>query len=76
MAFHDSQNIEFDLLNDIVMSLVNKHAPIKYKYVRANQGLFVNKELRKAITTRSRLKNTSNKVKTDSAKSAYKRQKN
>ena len=44
--------------------------------MRANQGLFVNKELRKAIMTRSRLKNRSNRVKTDEAKSAYKRQRN
>ena len=76
LEFHDTLNINFDLLNDILMSLVNKHAPIKYKYMRANQGLFVNKELRKAIMTRSRLKNRSNRVKTDEAKSAYKRQRN
>ena len=40
-----------------VKSLLNKHAPIKRKYLRANDGPFMTKELRKAIMHRSKLKN-------------------
>ena len=32
------------------------HAPIKKRYIRANQGPFMNKTLQEAVTTRSRLR--------------------
>ena len=41
--------------------LVNKLAPLKFKTLRGNHAPFVNKELQKAIYTRSQLKNISNK---------------
>ena len=47
------------------MTLTNKHAPLKYKYIRANQGPLMNKELRKSIMTRSRLKHCYFRVKTE-----------
>ena len=47
------------------MNLLNKYVPIKCKYLRANDGSFMNKELRKAIMFRSRLKNKHNKDKSD-----------
>ena len=40
-----------------IKSFLNKHVPIKRKYVRANDGPFVTKELRKAIMHRSKRKN-------------------
>ena len=43
-----------DFVN-IVMNVLNKHAPIKFKYVRANDGPFMTKQLRKAIMVRSKL---------------------
>jgi len=39
------------------MEILNNHAPMKTKYVRANNGPFMNKILSKAIMTRSRLRN-------------------
>ena len=33
------------------------HAPIKKRYIRANQGSFMNKALQRAVVTRSRLRN-------------------
>ena len=36
--------------------IFNKHVPIKLKYIRANDGPFMNKELRKEIMIRSKLK--------------------
>ena len=48
--------VEYDVFDNIFMELLNIHAPIKLKYVRANDGPFTTKELRKAIMLRSRLK--------------------
>ena len=39
------------------MEVLNKHAPMKLKYVRANNAPFMNKILSKAIMKRSRLRN-------------------
>ena len=56
------------------MKLVDKFAPIKYKYLRANHGAFVTKELRKAIMKRSQLKNIYNRKTTPDSKSDYNKQ--
>ena len=64
-----------DFVN-IVMNVLNKHAPIKFKYVRANDGPFMTKQLRKAIMVRSKLRNKLNKLKTPEANLAYKKQRN
>ena len=47
------------------MKVLDQHAPIKKKYIRANDGKFMTKELRKAIMHRSKLKNKYNKNRTD-----------
>ena len=39
----------------IFSELVNKHAPLKFKTLRGNHAPFMNKELQKAIYTRSKL---------------------
>ena len=54
------------------MNIFNKHVPIKLKYVRANDGPFVNKELRKEVMTRSNLKNICNRDKSDASYLTYK----
>ena len=52
------------------------HAPIRKRYIRANQGPFMNKALQKAMMTRSRLRNKFFKNKTQSNESVYKKQRN
>ena len=42
--------------SDTFKAIVNKHAPLKKKIVRGKNAPFMTKELRKAITNRSRLK--------------------
>ena len=37
--------------------MLHIHAPIKKHYIRANQGIFMNKTLQKAVMTRFRLRN-------------------
>ena len=70
---YDMSNDEFI---DIVVDILQRHEPLKYKYVRANDGPFMNKELRKAVMVRSKLRNNFNRNKTDSAEVAYKMQRN
>ena len=58
------------------LNVLNKFAPLKKKYLRANHSRFVNKELNKAIMQRSRLRNAYLKDRTRAARIAYKKQRN
>ena len=73
---HDVNNIHYNDFDNLVMGLINAYAPIKYIYIRANEAPFMNKEFKKAIMVRSKLKNIYNGEKSESAHSAYKRQRN
>ena len=44
-------------INKFISKVANKHAPLRKKTIRGNHAYFVNKELHKAIFTRSRLRN-------------------
>ena len=65
------ENIQTNILN-----IFNEHAPLKKRYVRANQAPFMNKKLSKEIMTRSRLRNKFLKTKTDANRKAYNKQRN
>ena len=65
---HDINNIQFDVFESTMLNILNKHAPLKQKHLRANNGKFVTKELRKAIMKRSRLKQKFMKTKSDISK--------
>ena len=68
------------ITNDDYVSLVtdvfNKHAPLKTRYVRANDNSFVTKELRKEHMKRTRLRNKYLKSKSDQDLATYKIQRN
>ena len=70
--------MEADLktFKEIVFSLLNKHAPMKRKYVRANEAPFMKKELYKAIMRRSKLRNQFLKNKNEINRKKYKVQRN
>ena len=53
----DDSNENYEFLSYQFQSLVNKHAPLKTKISRGNNGPFVNKSLRKKIYKRSALRN-------------------
>ena len=57
-------------------NVLDKHAPMKHKYTRANQAPFMNKFLQKAVMNRSRLKNKYLRNKTSENLEAYKKQRN
>ena len=72
----EDPNRNYDNLVDTFIEIVDKHAPLKTKLLRGNEALFMNKELRKAIYTTSRLKNKWNKNPTFENRAKYKRQRN
>ena len=65
-----------DIFKMTFLNVLNKFAPLKKKYLRANHSRFVNKELNKAIMQRSRLRNAYLKDRTRAARIAYKKQRN
>ena len=67
-------NLSNDEFVEKTMNLLDRHAPIKYKYLRANQGPFMTKDLQKAIMLRTRLRNKSLKLKTIESYNKYQRQ--
>ena len=50
-------NTKYELFESTFIKVLDKHAPMKQKYVRANNASFMNKALSKAIMTRSRFRN-------------------
>ena len=68
--------LDFTLFNSTVECILNKLAQLKKKYLRANDGPSMTRELRKAIMKRSNLKNKFNKIRTNESWAAYKRQRN
>ena len=72
----DVFNLDLEHFLNIFIEILNKHPPIKKKYLSANQGEFMSKELNKAIMTRSRLRNKYLKEKSADSKIAYDKQRN
>ena len=58
------------------LEVLNLHAPLKKRVVRANEVPYMTKTLRKAISNRSRLENIYYKRKTNESLVAYRKQKN
>ena len=76
LELFDIENVDYDVFKDIFMTVLDKHAPMKNKMVRANNAPFMNKILSKAFMHRSKLKNIYNKNPTEENKTLYKRQRN
>ena len=66
----------YSVLTNVFSNIVNIHAPLKKKILRGNKAPFMNKELRKAIHTRSRLRNRYFKNPTKENETSYKKQRN
>ena len=56
-TFIGNEDINYQTFENTVMDLLNQKAPIKKKYIRANNAPFMNKTLSKAVMTRSRIRN-------------------
>ena len=56
--------------------MLNKQAPLKKRYVRANEQSFIDKELNQAIMVRSKLRNKYLKSKSEIDKQRYNKKRN
>ena len=71
---HDINNMEYQHFLNIFIEVLNKHAPMKQKYLRANQERFMAKNLHKAIMKRSRLRNKFLSDRTEMSQKEYTKQ--
>ena len=51
-----SLTLNYDIFKNVCMDAINKHAPLKGKYIRANQAEYMDKELSEAIMKHSKLR--------------------
>ena len=67
---------QFDVSNfkETIFNTFDKHAPIKQKYLRANEAPFMTKELHKEIMKRSRLRNNFLRTKSQEDRLKYNKQ--
>ena len=68
--------ISFGTFKSTVDNLLQKHAPIKKRYVRKNQASFMNSKIHKEVIRRTRLRNAFIDSNTDSDRIAYNKQNN
>ena len=66
----------FKSFQDLFINILNKHAPLKKKFVRSNEAPYMTKSLRKAIMKRSELATRFHKTKKLLDQRAFKKQKN
>ena len=70
------KNISYDAFENLVLQTLDKMAPIKQKHIRGNQSPGMNKDIHKAIMTRTRLRDRFLKEPTQMNRLAYKKQRN
>ena len=75
-ALKIKKEISYENFENIYMNVLNKHAPLRQKTVRANESPFMNKVLKKAIMKRSRLRNKYLRDNCNENENAYKKQRN
>ena len=76
LSMQDPSTMDYKNFKDTIIDSLNKHAPLKRKYLRANHSNFITKELRKAIMQRSKSRNLYLVVRSDANRFRYKKQRN
>ena len=71
-----SLTLNYDIFKNVCMDVVNKHAPLKRKYMRANHAEYMDKEFSQAIMKRSKLRNVYLNHRNEENRLAYKKQRN
>ena len=66
----------YSSFENVFIDVLNRHAPIKKKVIRANHASYLTKELKKAITKRSQLEKIYSNKRTEESFKKYKKQKN
>ena len=75
-ALSSFSQISFGTFKSTVDKILQKHAPIKKRYVRANQASFINSKIHKEIMRRTRLRNKFINFKTNADRIACNKQRN
>ena len=73
---NNDPNENYSVLSDTFSKLVDRYAPCKIKTQRGNHAPFINKVMRKAFYTRSRLRNNFCKNPSEENEGKYKTQRN
>ena len=68
--------VSFGTFKSNVDNILQKHAPIKKRYVRANQASFISSKIHKEVMRRTRLRDKFINSKTDADRIAYNKQRN
>ena len=76
MQYSNDINDNYINIENNVINILNNLAPLKKKYIRGNQQPFMNKDLSKAIMTRSRLRNIYLKNRTEFNRERFVKQRN
>ena len=76
VAKYDFNDINYDNFVKTFLTVLQKHAPIKKKYLRVNRASFMTKQLRKAIIKISKFRKDFLKNKNDVSQSVYRKQRN
>ena len=76
MLKYGVNNNGYDNFIKTFLTVLDKHAPIKKKYLRVNHANFVTKQLAKTIMKRSKSYKDFLKDRNDASQSAYKKQRN
>ena len=71
---YDFNKIDYDNFIEAFLTLLDKHAPLKKKYLKATHVNFVTEQLWKAIMNRSKLCNDYLKDRNDASQSTYRKQ--
>ena len=72
----ENNDLEFDGFKAVLNEAIQKYAPIKQRYICANQTPFINKIVNKEIMERSRLRNKFLNTKSGIDRKAYNKQRN
>ncbi len=72
----NEDNLNYDAIKETLVTLLDTHPPVKMRLSTANNAPYMNNNLRKAIMTRSRLKNLYNKTPNVENEMNYKKQRN
>ena len=70
------ESLDIEDFKQLIISVLDTHAPLKKKVLRGNNAPFMSKTLSKEFMHRSKLKNQYHKNPTESNKAAYKKQRN
>jgi len=75
-SLHTTNYVNYQLFHSVTETVLQKHAPLKQRVIRGNNKPQLKSDLRKAIMTRTRLKDRATKSGSEEDYKKYERQRN